>query len=194
MTPEESAIWIRIQQKDIRAFEEFYRSAYKRFFLMAFQYLKDADTSQEVVNDVFMKLWEDSADIIIEKSLVSYIYRAVINRSLNQLQKQKRDLAQIRSLQYSLQHDASYELRQMEENELKAALYKAINQLPDQCRRVFCLSRFEQLKQQEIADQLGISIKTVKNHITYALKQLHKVTGEPLVIGIVLLKLFFFRD
>lgn len=82
----------------------------------------------------------------------------------------------------------------MEENELKAALYKAINQLPDQCRRVFCLSRFEQLKQQEIADQLGISIKTVKNHITYALKQLHKVTGELLVIGIVLLKLFFFRD
>jgi RNA polymerase sigma-70 factor (ECF subfamily) len=77
MTPEESAIWIRIQQKDIRAFEQFYQSAYKRFFLMAFQYLKDADTSQEVVNDVFMKLWEDGAKITIEKSLVSYMYRAL---------------------------------------------------------------------------------------------------------------------
>ncbi|TNY07938.1 sigma-70 family RNA polymerase sigma factor, partial [Escherichia coli] len=88
-----------------------------------------------------------------------YIYRAVINRSLNLLEKQKREAVQLQSFS-RLQQDEQYELKQMEENELKAALYKAIEQLPDQCRRVFQLSRFEQLKQQEIADQLGISIKT----------------------------------
>jgi RNA polymerase sigma-70 factor (ECF subfamily) len=66
----------------------------------------------------------------------------------------------------------------MEENELKISLYKAIDQLPEQCQKVFRMSRFEELKQQEIADRLGISIKTVKNHITHALKQLNKVLGD----------------
>jgi RNA polymerase sigma-70 factor (ECF subfamily) len=192
MNAEESAIWTQIQQKNIRVFEKFYKEEYKRFFLMAFQYLKDADLSQEVVNDVFMKLWEEGSGLTIEKSLVSYIYRAVINRSLNLLEKQKREAVQLQSFS-RLQQDEQYELKQMEENELKAALYKAIEQLPDQCRRVFQLSRFEQLKQQEIADQLGISIKTVKNHITHALKQLHKITGELLIIGLLLVRLFFFR-
>ena len=62
--------------------------------------------------------------------------------------------------------DEGYEIRQMEENELTVKLYAAIDNLPEKCRQVFELSRFEELKQQEIADRLGISIKTVKNHIT----------------------------
>jgi RNA polymerase sigma-70 factor (ECF subfamily) len=66
----------------------------------------------------------------------------------------------------------------MEDNELKLRLYEAIDQLPEQCQKVFRMSRFEGLKQQEIADRLGISIKTVKNHITHALQVLHKVLAE----------------
>ncbi len=191
MSPEEALIWKKIQEKDLRAFENFYKEAYKRFFLMAFNYLKDPDLSQEVVNDVFMKLWEDGAGITIEKSLVSYIYRAIINRSLNLLSKQKREIQQLKELSY-VSRDEGYELRKIEETELKAALYKAIDQLPDQCKRVFCMSRFEQLKQQEIADKLGISIKTVKNHITHALKQLHMASGDLWIFLVFLIKTIFF--
>lgn len=191
MSPEEAFIWKKIQEKDLRAFENFYKEVYKRFFLMAFNYLKDPDLSQEVVNDVFMKLWEDGAGITIEKSLVSYIYRAIINRSLNLLSKQKKETQQLKELSY-VSRDEGYELRKIEETELKAALYKAIDQLPDQCKRVFCMSRFEQLKQQEIADKLGISIKTVKNHITHALKQLHMVSGDLWISLVFLIKIIFF--
>ncbi len=191
MSPEEALIWKKIQEKDLRAFENFYKEGYKRFFLMAFNYLKDPDLSQEVVNDVFMKLWEDGAGITIEKSLVSYIYRAIINRSLNLLSRQKREAQQLKELSYVSQ-DEVYELRRIEETELKAALYKAIDQLPNQCKRVFCMSRFEQLKQQEIADKLGISIKTVKNHITHALKQLHAASGDLWISLALLIKIIFF--
>jgi RNA polymerase sigma-70 factor (ECF subfamily) len=87
--------------------------------------------------------------------------------------------------------------REMEDNELKVRLYKAIDELPEQCRKVFMMSRFDGLKQQEIANLLGISIKTVKNHITHALKLLHKALEDwnslPLWIGVMGLIKYFFR-
>src|SRR5260370_37520717 len=89
--------------------------------------------------------------------------------------------------------EATFELREMEENELRVRLYKAIDQLPEQCQKVFRMSRFEELKPQEIADRLGISIKTVKNHITHALKQLNRVLGDwnSLPVWILMIKDFF---
>ncbi len=189
MSPEEAFTWKSIQQKDIRAFENFYKEQYKCFFLAAVKYLNDTGLSQEVVNDVFLKIWEDAGKLTIEGSLKSYVYRAVINRSINVLNKQKRELQQLKEL--SNMQDEVYELRQIEENELKITLYKAIEQLPDQCKRVFCMSRFDQMKQQEIADQLGISIKTVKNHITRALKQLQDIPGNHWVLWILLIKEIF---
>lgn len=177
MSPEETITWKNIQQKDIKAFEGFYKEQYKSFFMAAFKYLNDTDLSQEVVNDVFMKIWEDAEKLTIESSLKSYVYRAVINRSINVLKKQKKEVQHLKELSYILQ-DEVYELRQIEENELKIILYKAIEQLPDQCKRVFCMSRFEQLKQQEIADKLGISIKTVKNHVTHALRLLSRIPSN----------------
>ncbi|HEV3323978.1 MAG TPA: sigma-70 family RNA polymerase sigma factor, partial [Puia sp.] len=73
--------------------------------------------------------------------------------------------------------------------------YKAVDQLPEQCRKVFTMSRFEGLKQQEIADRLDISIKTVKNHITHALKQLSKVLAawHSLPVWLLMIREFFWR-
>ena len=88
---------------------------------------------------------------------------------------------------YNTQEE-SYELREIEENELKIKLFKAIDLLPEQCKKVFQLSRFEELKQQEIADKLGISIKTVKNHITHALKQISKSVDGFLVAALIIIQ------
>jgi RNA polymerase sigma-70 factor (ECF subfamily) len=175
MTTEEDKIWRSIQEKDRRAFEQYYKDHYKLFFVAAFKYLEDAGQAQEVVNDVFVTLWQNAEKVIIQSSLKAYLHRSVINRSLNLLDKKKRDRQQ---LQNSLQAEEVSESKELETNELKIQLYRAIDQLPDQCRKVFRLSRFEQLKQQEIADRLGISIKTVKNHITNALQQLKQVLDD----------------
>jgi RNA polymerase sigma-70 factor (family 1) len=176
MNPEEEKTWRSIQAKDEKAFEQYYKEHYKLFFLAAFHYLKDAGPAQEIVNDVFVRLWEMADSIHIEHSLKSYIYRAVINGSLNRLDKNKRGLEL--QMELSRRPEKPFEDRGMEEKELKIGLYKAIDALPEQCQKVFRLSRFEGLKQQEIADRLGISIKTVKNHITHALKKLNKVLAD----------------
>lgn len=191
MTPDDVNTWRSIQAKDGHIFETYYKENYKYFFLGACNYVKDAGLAQEIVNDVFIKIWEDAAKIRIESSLKAYIYRAVINRSLNAMDKNKR----VRQEQKELSRlpEATVESRQMEDNELKLRLYQAIDQLPEQCRKVFRMSRFEGLRQQEIADQLDISIKTVKNHITHALKQLNRVLGDwnSIPLWIVIIKEIF---
>jgi RNA polymerase sigma-70 factor (family 1) len=193
MNAEEEKIWKSIQQKDEQAFEQYYKEHYRIFFLAAYGYLKDASVAEEIVNDVFVKLWESAGTIQIESSLKAYVYRAVINRSLNELNKTKRD--QQNQKEFSRRPEDWVEIKAMEDNELKISLYKAVDQLPEQCRKVFVMSRFEGLKQQEIADRLDISIKTVKNHITHALKQLNKVLADwhSLPLWLLMLLEFFWR-
>ena len=185
MNPPEENTWNQIQQKNLSAFEGYYKEHYKTFFLLAYKYLNNREFSQEIVNDVFLKIWEDGNQISIESSLKSYIYKAIINRCINALNKQKKEIQNQRQLEARPQE--TFELRQIEETELRIRLYKAIDELPEQCKKVFRMSRFEGLKQQEIADKLGISIKTVKNHITHALKELNKAVRTYMVVWILLI-------
>jgi RNA polymerase sigma-70 factor (ECF subfamily) len=193
MNPNEENIWGAIQRKDSAAFENFYKEHYKLFFLTACQYLKDTQLAQEVVNDVFLKIWQEAGTMNIQTSPKSYIYRSVINRCLNELDKAKRGKLQLKDP--ATAPEPLVESREMEDNELKVRLYKAIDELPEQCRKVFMMSRFDALKQQEIADLLGISIKTVKNHITHALKLLHKVLHDwqSLPLWVLFIKYFWER-
>jgi RNA polymerase sigma-70 factor (family 1) len=189
MNNTEKIIWTLIQQKDAEAFEDYYKEHYKSFFLMAYKYLKSEVLAQEVVNDVFVKIWEEGSRMVVDSSLKSYLYKAVINSSINLLNRQKRERQNRQDL--IDRSSDSYELREMEENEMKIRIYAAIDQLPQQCRKVFQMSRFEGLKNQEVADKLGISIKTVKNHITHALKQLGKSVSRTLVL--IIIEIFFVR-
>lgn len=174
MSPEEEQIWQSIQAKDRQVFESYYKEHYKFFYLAAWKYLGDAGPAEETVNDIFVRLWQDAEKLEIRISLRSYIYRAVVNRCLNEIDKNKRELRD-RKEAFRGAEEGAAESKDMEDSELKLRLYQAIDRLPEQCQRVFRMSRFEELKQQEIADKLGISIKTVKNHITYALQHLQKV-------------------
>jgi RNA polymerase sigma-70 factor (family 1) len=193
MSPEEDKIWISIKNRDGKAFEQYYKEHYKYFFLTACKYLGDAAPAQEVVNDVFLRLWQDAGRLEIQSSLKAYLYRSVVNRCLNELEKTKRDRKQHQGL--VRRFEEATEWKEMEDNELKVRLYQAIDQLPEQCRKVFRMSRFEELKQQEIADRLHISIKTVKNHITHALQQLYRVLDEwqSLPLWMAIIKYFFWR-
>ena len=193
MSPEEEKVWRSIQQKDGQAFETYYKAHYRLFFLASLNYLKDPRLAQEVVNDVFIKIWEDGHSISIQASLKSYLHQAVVNRSLNLLDKDKRDRQHRQEPGYAPQ--VTSESREMETNELRLRLHHAIDQLPEQCRKVFKMSRFEELKRKEIAVRLGISVKTVKNHIAHALKQLSKTLGDwnDFPLWILLIKIFFYR-
>ncbi|THU39567.1 RNA polymerase sigma-70 factor [Niastella caeni] len=187
MNATDDIVWQQIRERNMPAFESYYKEHFKTYFLVAYKFVKSVPVAQEIVNDVFLKIWEDAGKIMIESSLKAYIYKAVVNRSINVLNKQQKELQNQRAL--ALLPPEFYEETQLETNELKAQLYKAIENLPEQCKKVFQLSRFEGLKQQEIADKLGLSIKTVKNHITQALKTLARYSGKSMVLFLIV-KLF----
>jgi RNA polymerase sigma-70 factor (family 1) len=159
-----------IRQGDEKAFEQTFRQYYERLCHYACAMLKDEDEAEEVVQHVFFTIWEKRTELEITLSLKSYLYRAVHNHCLNRF---KHATVREAHRDYSIQFiSQSYDpvTEAIHANELEERIEKAISTLPEQCQKAFRMSRFEELKYQEIADHLGISIKTVENQIGKALK------------------------
>ncbi|WP_310588008.1 RNA polymerase sigma-70 factor [Runella sp. SP2] len=182
----DTQILIAIREGDERVFEQVFRKYYGGLCTYGRSILRDEEESEEIVQNVFVGIWEKRAELEITQSLKSYLYRAVHNHCLNRIKHQKvRDEHQ----QYTLysQEEAYESVSQtVYKNELESELAKAIGKLPEQCRVIFKLSRFEELRYQEIADQLGLSVKTVENQIGKALKILRTELADFLpVVAIV---------
>jgi len=152
-----------------KKFESIFRQHFKELVHHAYKILQDRDRSEEAVQQVFLKFWERDWENEIHTSPRAYLFRSVYNESINQF---KQDKVKQRYEVFQKQNTNSeyYELQQ--EKELKLQLHVALDQLPDKCRTVFELSRFEHLKYQQIADELNISLKTVEGHMSKALRHL----------------------
>ncbi|RZK80218.1 MAG: sigma-70 family RNA polymerase sigma factor, partial [Pedobacter sp.] len=141
--------------------------------------------------DVFINIWNKADQLDIQISMKSYLFRSIVNSSLNYIKKEKAD-AEKRSA-YLVVHDQSAEATDEQfddgDEELLKGLEAALALLPEKCKQVMYLSRFGKLKQQEIADQMDISIKTVKNHLTYGFKKLreHLEKHKQLTVLVLLL-------
>lgn len=151
------------------AFELFFKENFKALNSYAFTILKDEEMAEEMVQNVFCKLWEKKAQLDKIESAKGYLYRAVHNESLNYLKHLKvRDgYEKFAKNNSSTIEDASSKLAH---NELTTKLHNAMNELPEQCRTIFQMSRFEELKYREIAQELGLSVKTIENQMGKALK------------------------
>lgn len=154
------------------AFTKFYTLFFQRLLLASDKYVKDAFVAEEIVQNVFLKVWEDPESLGEVKSIRSYLYKSVINASINYINRQK-NIAQHHQ-KIAADFTEEYLIDLDEENELIVLLHQEINKLPPQCQKIFKLSRFECLKYKEIALMLDISEKTVENHIGTALKVLRK--------------------
>lgn len=159
-----------IISNDIKAYTTFYKNNFQKFCLVANKYVKDIFVAEEIVQEIFVRLWEGEFEMMEIKSIESYITKTVINQSLNWLKKQKK-ISQHHEILASQNND-DFINNMLEEQELTVLIYKEIEKLPKQCQKVFKLSRFEYLKYKEIAIELNISEKTVENHISHALKVL----------------------
>lgn len=171
------------------AFEKVFKTYFRNLHAFAYTFMKDDIIAEEIVQNVFFRIWEKKEQLQIDDSLKAYLYRSVHNESLNHLKHLK--IKNSFQLQYlgnmeSLNQDAS---NQMVAAELENDIQKAISELPPQCRTIFQMSRFEQLKYQQIADQLNISIKTVENQMGKALKVLRSKLVEYLPFLLSLLHL-----
>jgi len=173
-------------------FEQLFRAHYKALHAYATTILKDIDIAEEVVQNLFLKFWEKRELLSIATSIKAYLYKCVYNDSLNYLKHENVKLKHQNFTVYTMDTSSEPASAKAELTELETKLRAALNELPEQCRTIFQLSRFEELKYKEIAEQLGLSIKTVENQMGKALKILRIKLVDFLIL--VLLGLVSFKD
>ncbi|WP_442588372.1 RNA polymerase sigma-70 factor [Pedobacter sp. AW31-3R] len=165
-----------IEHNNKNAFTDFYSNNFQKLILVSDKYVKDVYIAEEIVQDVFLKIWEDKDLLLNVSSIRSYLYRSVVNSSLNYVNRQRNIEKHHLKIAANLTDD-DIELIN-DQNEMIVMLYKEIELLPEKCRNVFKLSRLEGMKYKDIAIELGISEKTVENHMGNALKILRSRIGK----------------
>lgn len=177
-----------LRHDDERALRQIFDQHYPKLLSDVYRLVPDEDTCKDLAQEVFVDLWRKRTELDIHTSLRAYLRRAAVNKTLNYLKTQKRTLLDEPAHLEQLADDSAQEIRQKQGQEtLEQALHAAIDALPEKCRLVFSLSRFEQRSHREIAEQLDISVKTIENQITKAMKLLREALAgrtdlSPIVI------------
>ncbi|MBN2890326.1 MAG: RNA polymerase sigma-70 factor [Bacteroidales bacterium] len=165
-------------------FEELFKEYFKPLVNFSNKFLNDIDAAKEVVHDVFVNLWEKRNEIDPEKSIKSYLYTSVNNRSLNFIRDNKKFVRD----EIILQNEQNVENTDtFAESEIQRIIDKTLADLPPKAREVFEMSRYQNLKYREIAEKLGLSQKTVETHMSRALKDLRKNLKEYLTVLLLIL-------
>ncbi len=168
----------RIRQGDVGQFESLFRSSYVSLVRYAGTIIKDHDTAEEIVQDLFFRLWKDRDKLQIESSLNGYLYRAVHNRCLHYIEHERVVSRYVNEISAGQSESAESPTDILHYKELQAKIALIIEMLPERCGRIFCMNRFEGLKYNEIAERLSVSIKTVEANMGRALKEFRKALAE----------------
>ncbi|WFE86428.1 RNA polymerase sigma-70 factor [Parabacteroides chongii] len=162
-----------------QAYKYIYDHHYVLLCKIAYEFLKDDFLAESIVDDIIFHLWEKRDTLEITTSLRSYLVQAVRNRCINylNLEREKREVRfsvidQQNEWINSVFPSDDYPLARLLENELEQEIRNAINRLPEECKVVFKKSRFEEKRYEQIAEELGISVNTVKYHIKNAISRL----------------------
>ena len=184
----DSEILLAIRQGNERVYETVFRKHYQALCNYACGILKDMDDAEEVVQSIFLKLWEQREGIEINVSLKAYLYRAVHNTCLNRLKHLKIQETYRQYVGDYLEDTFDSATDIMDKNELENRISEALEKLPEQCRLIFKMSRFEELKYQEIANKLGLSIKTIENQIGKALRIMRTELSDYLAVVLLIVE------
>jgi RNA polymerase sigma-70 factor (ECF subfamily) len=170
-----------------QAFEEIFTTHHETLYRYAFSILRDEASAEEAVSAVFCRLWQKRATLPADSTLPGYVYSAVHHEAMDQLKHEEIRKRHTNYLVYR-----SRQVRQVAEaahraelNEFQQLLLQALENLPDQCRLIFHLSRVEQLSHKDIAARLGLSIKTVETQVGRALKRLRIALADYLPLLII---------
>ncbi len=156
-------------QKAFRGFFDFY---YPKLFRFALYLMKSEMLAEEVVSDVFIKVWNNRKRLVIIERMDFYLFRSVKNQALNYLRKKSTEFEQIDEIPESSLMTPIDPEKELLQKELKVKVDEAIGQLPPKCRLIFEMTRDNGLQYHEVADILDISKSTVKNQMTIALKKI----------------------
>ncbi|MCE3295590.1 MAG: polymerase sigma-70 factor, expansion family 1 [Crocinitomicaceae bacterium] len=155
--------------------EYLFKEYYKRLFGVAYQVVNDETIADDIVQEVFIHIWNKRDELNITTTIEGYLVRSTVNRALNYIEKNKR--VKLVDIQDHLEMNASHNQHRennYDQDVFQKLVYASLDNLPPKCKTIFTLSRFESMKNKEIADHLGVSVKTVENQITIAISKLNQ--------------------
>lgn len=174
----EKQVISRIRNGDEQAFEWLFRQYYEKLCQWAYHYLRDLDSSEEVVQDLYYNLWRNRASMEFHVSVKSYLYKAVSNNCKMLIRKKGRRSAIEADLASQNPGSITEPGELLEVKEIREVVNKTLEELPEKPAQIFRMSRYEGLKYREIAEKLSISIKTVEANMGKALKIFRKNLQE----------------
>ncbi|MFK7982130.1 MAG: RNA polymerase sigma-70 factor [Saprospiraceae bacterium] len=173
----EENLFHKIKLGDQNAFRQLFSKYHRYMAAVAWRITKEKTVAQDMVQDAFVELWKRRTQLPADLKVKSYLSQTVVNKSLNYIKRQKivvyEDVSEI-----APQLVTENAQDQMELNALQQIITATIDKLPDRCRIIFSMSRFEEMSHKEIARTLDISVKTVENQITIALKRIRQVLKQ----------------
>lgn len=182
---------LRFKNGDIDAFRNIYDTFCDPLYRFTYSYLKDSFEAEEIVQDVFLKVWEKRSEVDLKKSFKSYLYRIAVNKVFNEL---KHRIVRQKFEQHAMRQEHSTSETpetSIQFNELNKKVEQLLTELPEQQRNIFIMSRWKGLTNSEIAEQLGLSVRTVENQIYRAARfiKLHINDNYPLLILLIIFNL-----
>jgi RNA polymerase sigma-70 factor (family 1) len=176
--PSENDLFVsKLTQGDAKAFECLFKLYYTRLTLFANRFLNDIAVAEEIVSDIFVMLWENGHEINFTDNVSSYLFKCVQNKCLNYLKHQKIENLYVDYLkreqlfeETTLTAESPYL-----EKEMARQINIAIDSLPEKCREIFMMSRFDHMKYKDIANKLNLSPKTIERQVSIALDKLRRL-------------------
>jgi RNA polymerase sigma-70 factor (ECF subfamily) len=166
-----------LRDDDYHAFEQLFLVSYNPLRSFCKKIVHINEVAEELVSEVFFKIWNNRKAIVITSSPKSYLYAAVHNISLDHLRKEKRYVLTNLEKAVAIPTNLLDPQKGYEYDELKVKIERAVAKLPRQCKQIFQLSREQGLRYNEIAEKLQLSVKTIETQMGRALKSLRKSLG-----------------
>ena len=180
----------RLQQNEEEALTIIYKEYWEIMYVAAYNLVKDKSVCEDIVQEVFISLWQRREKLQIKTSLKSYLYTSTVYKVYDHFSKNKKMLKDELFDNFENKIEASNPETKLMHEELIHHLDAIVDSLPDKCREVYKLSRENMLSNKEIAEQLNISQRTVEGHISKALKILKESLGVAVSIEFIV---YFFR-
>jgi RNA polymerase sigma-70 factor (ECF subfamily) len=180
-----------LKNGDVRAFDAIYKKYSRRLFGFVFRYVKQETDTEEIVQEVFIKIWKSRDKIDVYSSFESFLFTIAHNATVNLLKKRATEQKYVEHVKSLQRIEESYELTdEIHYKELKQKFQGLLNELSPRQKEIFQLSREVGLSNKEIAKKLGISVQTVKNHLVSTLSFLKSKLNNDLIISGLFISLF----
>lgn len=183
----------RLASGDQAVLKHYFDTHYAALCRHGLKYVRIAEVSEEIVQEIFVNFWERRSDLNISGSVGAYLYSAVRYRGINYIRNQlPKEQAMTESVDVAAEAELEFDA-DLTDTDLKTRLRQAISDLPEKCRLIFLLAKEEGLTYREIAEELEVSEKTVENQMGIALKKLRSglKTSRPTESGASMISVLF---